>query len=201
MMLSCHARPKACNNGFAQIIAQDHSPVTVILTGVEELGTRIPPRIPHCTCFSFLRLDAERKEAMLAMTWGPPCAPTGGVGHPTRMDRPKRTWTPRLSRTWRENCWRIDTDPRPLRRAYIPKGRNRRHGLGIPTLCDWIVQVALAQVLGAIYEPIFRNCASGFRLGRSTIHALRHVGWAYRAGATWMVKVFRRPPDLTFSRT
>jgi RNA-directed DNA polymerase len=51
-----------------------------------------------------------------------------------------------------------------------------------------VIQAAVAQVLEAIYEPIFRDCSYGFRPGRSTIQALRHVAWAYASGATWVVE-------------
>ena len=61
-------------------------------------------------------------------------------------------------------------------------------GLGIPTLRDRIVQAAVARVLEALYEPLFRSCSYGFRPGRNTIHALRHVAQAYRSGVTWIVE-------------
>jgi group II intron reverse transcriptase/maturase len=75
-----------------------------------------------------------------------------------------------------------------VRRAYIPKGKTGRRALGIPTIRDRIVQAAVARVLEAIYEPIFRTCSTGFRPGRSTIECLRHVAQAYRAGATWIIE-------------
>src|SRR5216684_5456768 len=75
-----------------------------------------------------------------------------------------------------------------VRRAYIPKGKTGRRALGIPTIRDRIVQAAVAQVLEAIYEPIFRSCSNGFRPRRSTIECLRHVAQAYKAGATWIIE-------------
>src|SRR5262249_447860 len=78
--------------------------------------------------------------------------------------------------------------PQMVRRAYIPKGKTGQRALGIPSIRDRIVQAAVAQVLETVYEPIFRNCSYGFRPQRNTIEALRHVGQAYQAGATWSIE-------------
>jgi hypothetical protein len=79
--------------------------------------------------------------------------------------------------------------PKPVLRKYIPKGKTRKRTLGIPSIRDRIVQAAVAQVLEAIYEPIFRDCSMGFRPGRNPIQALRHVAQAYKAGATWIIEL------------
>jgi retron-type reverse transcriptase len=50
------------------------------------------------------------------------------------------------------------------------------------------VPAAVAQVLAAIDEPIFRDCSDGFRPRRNTIQALRRVAQAYQAEATRIIE-------------
>jgi RNA-directed DNA polymerase len=100
---------------------------------------------------------------------------TAGVDAVTRYQIEQHHGVERMLNQLREELRAGTFRPQPVRERAIPKANGKSRYLGIPTLRDRVVQMAMKHVLEPIFEADFYASSYGYRPGRRAQDAVAEV--------------------------
>jgi RNA-directed DNA polymerase len=144
---------------------------------VQKLQTALHAKAKESPSFRFYALyDKVYREDVLA--FGLECCQANGgaagVDDQTFEDIEAygvKRWLDELAQELKSRTYQ----PKPVRRVYIPKPDGKQRPLGIPAICDRVVQTAAGLVLEPIFEADLPLEQYAYRPGRSALDAVRHV--------------------------
>jgi RNA-directed DNA polymerase len=114
----------------------------------------------------------------------------GGAGGVDGMKTDElQPWLEANWRGWKGSILEDSFLPQPVRKVEIPKPGGGKRMLGIPCVSDRLLQQAMSQWLGNLYEPGFSGHSYGFREGRSAHQAVQEAQGYLNEGKTWIVEL------------
>ncbi|MGH2733770.1 MAG: reverse transcriptase domain-containing protein [Actinomycetota bacterium] len=115
-------------------------------------------------------------------------SPTAGVDGVSRFHVEQRIGVERFLGDIRAALKDGTYRPQPVREVGIPKGRGKVRYLGIATLGDRVVQMALKLVLEPIFEPDQYRSSHAYRPGRRAQDAVAEVVHFINHGYEWAIE-------------
>lgn len=135
----------------------------------------------------FSLMDKIYAERTLQMAWQRVKKNKGGAGIDRisieRFEGKAEQYLQELHRQLKTGTYQ----PQAVKRVNIPKASGGTRPLGIPTVKDRVVQMAIKLAIEPIFEHTFRDSSHGFRPGRSCKDALKEVDAWLKAGYHWVV--------------
>jgi len=149
---------------------------------LSHLNTRTPPgddvtqRSDMKPAFSNDLFERVLQRENLSTAWKRVRANKGAAGVDGMTIEAFPAWA--RSGHWKRVTTELATErykPSPVRRVEIDKPDGGTRQLGIPTVCDRVIQQAIAQVLTPIFDSDFSNNSFGFRPNRNGQQAVKQV--------------------------
>ena len=148
--------------------------------------SRSDPKRRFCDLFNLVS-DRATLEVAFELVEANKGSKTPGVDGltPTRI---KRMGKERYLSKLRDELKSGTYSPQPLRRVEIPKKNGKIRKLGILTIRDRIVQMALKLVLEPIFEADFYPHSYGYRTNRRAQDAIEEIFQLHNKGYVWVLE-------------